>query len=424
MRAFTVRRARVFIVLEIAIFYGSTFVFPTSIFLGTAQVEMKLVHSILLVAAAFVIGGDSHNQASAWSPSVAMTSTTAALWKKQSNVLLSTNGDSESMMTTAETVVAEPIDAPLPSNNTTIASQISNKSLALFSSLLTTSQQILSSSQLHSAVAVFGGTVLTYYLNNQQHWGPILASSAVGLVSALALPLPLALASFCGSFAGMAKSAVVPTTAASAILGLVCAAMMALFDRQQWLVGVGGRLGFMAQCACTLQFVVTSVIKPNFASGASLVGSFGDPLQVLRKLPLVCLYTLGGALLMSLWKEALAEQIQKNAEDQAKAKIYRRMSNSVAASSVTGLLAATLLPATAAGPVFCGSFIAMSAPAKLETYGSLIGASVIGGVCQQAMSGLLLGGWGGRLGTAALVGVLSYRRIASVSKKKLAPKTA
>lgn len=126
---------------------------------------------------------------------------------------------------------------------------------------------------------------------------------------------------------------------------------------------------------------------------------------------------------MSFWKEAMAEKVRENKDDRAKSQLYQRLSNSVAASSIVGLLAGALLPAGVAGPAFCGSFIAMSAPAKLETYGSLIGASIMGGLCQQAMSGVLQGGWGGRLGTASLLGVLSYRLIVSFSKRTIRPAT-
>jgi hypothetical protein len=277
----------------------------------------------------------------------------------------------------------------------------------------------LVSQQLQSTVAVFGGTVLTYYLHNYCNiagGSPIRAASLVGLGSALSLPLSLALASICGSFAGMAKRTVIPNLPASMILGVVVAAMMATFNRQQWLVGVGGRLGFIAQCACTLQFIASSLWNTNHpvTSGAELIGSFGNPIKVLKELPLVCGYTVIGALLMSLWKEVMIKQVLKNKDNKIKGQIYHRFSNSVAAVSVIGFLATGVFPVNIAGPIFCGSLIAMSAPTKLETYGDLIGASIMGGGCQQAMSGVLLGGWGGRLGTASLLGVLSFRWVVSL----------
>ena len=94
--------------------------------------------------------------------------------------------------------------------------------------------------------------------------------------------------------------------------------------------------------------------------------------------------------------------------------IYERLSKSVTVSSITGLIASLLLKPSIAGPIYCGSFIAMSSPTTIQTYGGLVGASIMGGICQQAMTGVLLGGWGGKLGTAALLGVVSYNLFTNV----------
>lgn len=98
---------------------------------------------------------------------------------------------------------------------------------------------------------------------------------------------------------------------------------------------------------------------------------------------------------MTSWKDQFASYSQ-------------RLSTSVAAVGGTGLLASLLLPASLAGPVFCGSFVAMAAPDKVPNATALLGASLLAGVAQQCMAGVMLGGWGGKLGTAALVGVLAY----------------
>ena len=59
----------------------------------------------------------------------------------------------------------------------------------------------------------------------------------------------------------------------------------------------------------------------------------------------------------------------------------------------------------------------MSAPAKIQTYGALLGASIMGAISQQSLAGVLLGGWGGKLGTAALMGVLSYNVLAKTVER-------
>jgi hypothetical protein len=65
-----------------------------------------------------------------------------------------------------------------------------------------------------------------------------------GLLATLVLPKKLALAALCGSFAGMAKTAVIPGVGAGLLLGAICAGIVALFDKKKWLIKVGGRLGF------------------------------------------------------------------------------------------------------------------------------------------------------------------------------------
>lgn len=114
------------------------------------------------------------------------------------------------------------------------------------------------------------------------------------------------------------------------------------------------------------------------------------------------------------WKELLAKQI--SSKNEAINGVLRRLSGSVAAVSVTGL-AFAYASSKVAGTAFCGAFIAMSAPAKLASYGALVGASAMGGISQALISGLLLGGWGGKLGTASLLAVVMYRALASLAPK-------
>jgi hypothetical protein len=117
---------------------------------------------------------------------------------------------------------------------------------------------------------------------------------------------------------------------------------------------------------------------------------------------------------MSAWKEALTSlsKKQQKAGDvgDVASFLLNRLSTSVAAVSATGLIM-SLFPVSAAGPAFCGSFIAMSSPEKIQTYGGLMGASLMGGASQIGMAGVMLGGWGGKLGTASLLGVWGYRKL-------------
>ena len=208
---------------------------------------------------------------------------------------------------------------------------------------------------VHKAVTITAATAFTYALNNFYNLGPILASSITALLSAMILSEKLALAATCGSFVGMAKMAVIPASGA-VVLGATCASMMALFDSKKWLLGVGGRLGFIAQCACTFQFIISCLFMTPPAS-AGLVGTYPSIGKLIKPLPSVAFFTAAGAFFMSIWKQVLSEQMKKPNNSEIETNLYQRLSGSCAAVGATGLLAALALPAAAAGPAFCGSFI-------------------------------------------------------------------
>jgi hypothetical protein len=153
------------------------------------------------------------------------------------------------------------------------------------------------------------------------------------------------------------------------------------------------------------------------STSAGLIGSYPPLTSLIYQFPLVALYTTVGAFFMTLWKDVIGARAKDSANNNnnspLRTELYQRMSNSVAASAGTGLLAGLLLPVSAAGPIFCGSFVAMSAPTKIQTYGGLLTASVLAGLAHQGLAGALLGGWGGRLGTMAFLGVLGHNIIAS-----------
>ena len=323
-----------------------------------------------------------------------------AIGKKTPTPIRETNAEYPIQESDTSTVSAEPVPSAEP------PSEVKTK---IFSELLL-------KNEVQVAASVFFGTVSTFALNNCVSLGPIKASSLVGMLSALILPEKMALASLCGSFSGMARQTVIPGVYASVALGALCAAMMALFDKKKWLVGVGGRLGFIAQLACTSQFLVSSLFMPT--PGASFVGAYPPVRRLLAQVLPTCFFTVAGTLLMSAWKEIFSGQSKKTRFPTSVACISKRLSTPVAAVSATGL-GMSLFPVSVAGPAFCGSFIAMSSPLKLETYGGLVGASLVGGLCQILLAGVLLGGWGGKLGTASLMGVLLYKKVLETTRANL-----
>lgn len=229
------------------------------------------------------------------------------------------------------------------------------------------------------------------------------ASGVVSIASTLLLTENLALAALCGSFAGMAKTAVVPTVWSATLLGIICAGVLAIFDKFKWFIGYGGRLGFISQVACTLMFLATELVARTLGTSTSnaMLADFDvydeSSTDIKSQLFIVVLSTIGGALFMRLWKLGTAS-------------LPNRISNSVAAVGMTGFLGG-FLPITVGGPAYCGSFVAMASPAILPNLVSLVFASVLAGLSQISLWGLLNEGWGGKLGTAAFMGVVFYRWI-------------
>lgn len=278
------------------------------------------------------------------------------------------------------------------------------------------------------ALSVTAATILTYTLHNELKvtLNPVLSSGIVSITSTILLPEKLALAGLCGSFAGMAKTSVVPTVWAAALLGVMCAAILAIFDRMEWFIGYGGRLGFVSQIACTLFFLAIELVSGRLGTDASkaMLADFDfyrdNATEIKSDLPIVVLCTIFGALFMRVWKLWTAKSM-----------LPHRISNSVAAVGMTGILGGFFPIATMGGPAYCGSFVAMTSPAVMPDVASLVFASdvamtspavmpdvaslvfasILAGLSQISLAGLLNEGWGGKLGTAAFMSVGFYKLI-------------
>jgi hypothetical protein len=155
-----------------------------------------------------------------------------------------------------------------------------------------------------------------------------------------------------------------------------------------------------------LQFIAyrygKNVLKLKLKAGrprtAAALADFSlyQQLSVREQLVPLVLYSVAGALFMRTWKYLTS-------------KLPKRLCNTVGAVGMSGLVASYILPPTYAGAAFCGSFVAMSNSNTLPSTTALIIASALAGASQLALTGVLLGGWGGKLGTAALLGVLAYQ---------------
>jgi len=278
--------------------------------------------------------------------------------------------------------------------------------------------------------SVFVATVGTYYMNNVMAMGAVKASSITATIAALLLPQTWAVGALCGSFAGMASTAVIPNMVGTVgALGLLTAVMMAFFDYKKVLLGTGGRLGLIAQCACTTQFFLAALFAAPGApsTGAAMISvAPWDMPKLLLDLPTVASFTALGALVTKQWMSFKANASRDLADASEEAftpagkwllKILSwktgMLSRSVGAVGGAGLLASTFLPAHLVGPFFCGSFVAMSAKNQLPDTTSMFWAAMLAGVAQFSLNGVLLGGWGGKLGTAAAMGVVAYTKFAN-----------
>jgi hypothetical protein len=273
-----------------------------------------------------------------------------------------------------------------------------------------------------TSVSVVAATVGTFVMCNYLHMTPIGASSVAGLLAAFVLPQQLALGAFCGTVAGMAKPGVLPGLFSSTIMGFLCAALLAAFDNKKWLVGLGGRMRLVAQLACAVQFIL---LAPHLLLAApdTLIGSAPKIAMMAAELHTVVSYTMLGALFTLYWRDAFAGLCNRlvNLNDTSFSQLgrwmirlplhaTRRLSTSVGAAATTGFLASLLLQTSLAGPVFCGALLAMSASAKLPPkVSALVPACFFAGITQLCTAGITLGGWGGKLGMSALVGVLASR---------------
>ncbi len=121
----------------------------------------------------------------------------------------------------------------------------------------------------HIMASVFIGSVLTFVLNTQLHWGAVLAAASVGVLGGYApgwvrlpkaedYPAPV----YCGAFVGM-SSALVLSNLWLVVLASFLASVLFVITKNVYL-GVGGKLGtiaFMAVASATFLSGVVSAGK-------------------------------------------------------------------------------------------------------------------------------------------------------------------
>lgn len=266
-------------------------------------------------------------------------------------------------------------------------------------------------------------TVAACYLTwfAQAEYSNVLASSALTLICSMVFDKRLGQAAFCGSFAGMCSTAVIPTKNLALVLGLVTSFFYEiLIHGGNAFLGVGGRFGATA-------FLATSVVafRTGIRTGLGRYAFAGGS----RALKLSALNWENTLLPWAVWHAvgSVATLVLREVSDDSTA------ADPVRASAVVGLTAALLLPdKTAALAVYGGSFTGMSLPSKLMSLSpssrrltitnviSLLLTFAVAGAFGGIVHGATIdwkiwtGGWGGKAGLCAFVGTMAYRTISGI----------
>lgn len=98
--------------------------------------------------------------------------------------------------------------------------------------------------KINTVIFAIIGAVATYYMNHTMGYGAIVANGVVGIVGAVLLPAPLAVAVFVASFVGMSGAAVIPSLAWAAVGGCICGFVLVLTP--EIYAGIGGKGGTTA----------------------------------------------------------------------------------------------------------------------------------------------------------------------------------
>jgi hypothetical protein len=270
-------------------------------------------------------------------------------------------------------------------------------------------------------------TVATWALVQYAGLTIVQASSLQGLLGCLVLPKPYSVAWFCGSFAGMSSQPLALDEAS--LLAACCSVVFYQFERHKLAVGRGGRLGLVA----FLSNLVYAALRQGPRAWTTLAVT---TLQQVRPVTAMSVGVLALALTGIRRRSARAAA---SAPGQAwlKGGVQATMLTLLVARLLTGHTAAvattyattalatfgaswltfkspyTVFPVAALGTlagflapslapaVYMGAFIGMTGLAQFEEY-QFVKASAFAAVLLNLG---LLGGFGGRLGFLAYVGV-------------------
>ena len=117
---------------------------------------------------------------------------------------------------------------------------------------------VVNKKRLSILICSFIGVTLTWFINHEMGYGPVIANGLVGVMAAIFLPNNLAGITYTSSFVGMSSLAVVPSMAA-AILGSLIVGLILLITQEIY-AGIGGKGGTTA----ALSTIITKTIVKIF----------------------------------------------------------------------------------------------------------------------------------------------------------------
>jgi hypothetical protein len=268
---------------------------------------------------------------------------------------------------------------------------------------------------------VIGGilaTLFTWHGITANNLNPVLASSATTIAMSLWSP-GLGQAAFCGSFAGMTSFGSVYSTLTGAVITASLFEVL-IHRRNKWL-GLGGKLSFQAFMATNLTAFLFGFQSPISQFPMSLK-AWGGALKASPYMYGMLCGAIGSVL--TIFLREIAEFSHNDLQDP------------VRSSAVIGVLAAMcigiggFLDYNGAMIMFGGAFTGMSYPSRLlkgirpgkqtRTLPSAVStvfwfgvAGALGGLVHALTLSLgwWTGGWGGKAGTCAFVGVLLFRAL-------------
>jgi len=303
--------------------------------------------------------------------------------------------------------------------------QIRNVSLKSSTSVgdVLAEKRLIRINRLQRSVVAAAACMATWFLTKQTGCSPVRMSSLLGILGCIFMLKPFAIASFCGTFAGMSGQLVNVGTAA--LLGALCGIVFYWFESGDKLaLGKGGRLG-------TIAFIASLAFYALWPECGNLLQLAFGVLETLRY-STTALVTTSALLLQACRNQSIpSSNAQRLLERVAKTTLLAALITRLLASGTTSvwvflrtMLAVLVgsvsvmlsdgfvLPAaitgligsfgpTIAAPVYCGAFIGMTTFEDFDIY-ALIQASAV----SAALLGMsLFDGFGGKLGFLAFLGV-------------------